>query len=435
MTVRKFTFPNGLRLVYEKSASSKRTSNIQVFCDVGSIHEPENLRGASHFIEHMCFKGTTHIRNFENIYTEYDEIGAYINASTDKRFTKYIVRCNTDYTENMLAILSDMILNSIFDKTAFKREEQVVIEENVMRDKDPSNQLYDGLDSMLYDGTNYANPVDSVDYHKTRFKRDEIIKFYKTFYQPNRIVISIMTQLPFDTIRRFVRNTYFAKTTNTNHIFPVPRNCPIPSDRIQYKIVKSVGTYVSVGFRYLAEDKYPMMCLGIILSGPMSSRLWKILRDDAGIAYGASAESNTYEMYGDFCIYSDTDKSKIFADGSKPGVLPLTMNLINDLIKNGINKPELDLAKGYLNGQNSIQSENDTSVSEYNGIESILFPDKAIVAYSKIFDTFYKNMSVEDINRCIRKYFRKEFMSVCITCDQPVKLANVKAIAERLVGQ
>ena len=435
MTVRTFTFPNGVRLVHERSLSSKHTSNIQVFCDVGSIHEPENLRGAAHFIEHMCFKGTTNIRDFAKIYTEYDQIGAYINASTDKRFTKYVVRCNTDYTSNMLAILSDMILNSIFEKSIFKREEQVVIEENLMRGKEPSTQLYDGLDAMLYNGTNYANPVDCLEYHKKLFKRDDIINFYKTFYQPNRIVISIVTQLEFDMVKRFIMNTHFVKSSNDNHIFPILRNCPETSGEIQYKIIKSVGTYVSIGFRCLAEDKYPMICLGIILSGPMGSRLWKILRDDAGLAYGASAECDTYELYGDFCIYSDTDSSKIFADSSKPGVLPLTINLINDLIKNGVTKTELDLAKGYLKGQNMLQSENDSYVSEYNGIEAIMFPNKPIVAYSNIFDTFYKQMGVNDINRCIRKYFRKEFMSVCITCDKPVKLANVKAIAERLLGQ
>jgi predicted Zn-dependent peptidase len=434
MTIRTFTFPNGLRLVYEKSDSSKQTSNIQAFCDIGSIHEPENLRGAAHFVEHMCFKGTARIPDFKNIYTEYDEIGAYINASTDKRYTKYVVRCNTKYLANMLSILSDMILNSIFDKQSFKREERVVIEENVMSKTDPSEQLFDGIDAVLYNGTEYERPIDCVGYHKKLFDRNKILDFYTMFYQPNRIVLSIVSHTSFETVARFIHNTHFARATNTNHVFPELRTCITPSQGIQYKIIKSIGSYVSVTFRFLSEDKYPLMCLSSILSGPMSSRLWKILRDDAGLTYGANAKCSIYEKNGDLCIYSDTNNSKILVDGSKPGVLPLIIRLLNDLIKNGVTADELNMSKGYLNGQLTRQSENDSDISDYNGVQSIMFPDQPIVPYSKLFDKFYKPMKIEDINQCIRKYFRKEFMCVCITCDKPVKMAAVKAISEQLLG-
>ena len=434
MTIRTFTFPNGLRLVYEKSDSSKQTSNIQAFCNVGSIHEPENLRGAAHFVEHMCFKGTARIPDFKKIYTEYDEIGAYINASTDKRYTKYMVRCNTNYLANMLSILSDMILNSIFDKQSFKREERVVIEENEMSRTDPSEQLFDAIDAALYNGTDYERPIDCVGYHKKLFERDKILDFYAMFYQPNRIVLSIVSHTSFETVARFIHNTHFARAINTNHVFPELRTCITPSQGIQYKIIKSIGSYVSVTFRFLSEDKYPLMCLSSILSGPMSSRLWKILRDDAGLTYGANAECSIYEKNCDFCIYSDTNNSKILADGSKPGVLPLIIRMLNDLIKNGVTADELNSVKGYLNGQLTRESENDSHVSDYNGTQSIMFPDQPIVPYSKLFDKFYKPMKIEDINQCIRKYFRKEFMCVCITCDKPVKLADAKAISEQLLG-
>jgi predicted Zn-dependent peptidase len=431
MTIRTYTFPNGLRFVYEKSTSSKHTTNIQAFCDVGSIHEPENLRGAAHFVEHMCFKGTTHIPNVKKLYLNYDEIGAYINASTDKRFTKYVVRCNTEYLSNVLEILSDMILNSTFEKNSFKREEQVVIEENVMRDKDPSEQLYNGIDSMLYNGTNYANPIDSVEYHKKLFERDKIIKFYKEFYAPNRVILSIVSSMSFKAIKEFINNTYFAKAARSNNVVPEITGCPTQTTEIQYKIIKAVTTYVSVSFRFLTEDRYIMSCLGTILSGPMSSRLWKILRDDAALAYGANAEVTVHETYSDFCIYCDTDNSKILA---KPGVLQLTIDLVNDLLKNGVNSAELNVAKGYLNGQMTRHSENDIHLSGYNGANTIMFPNEPIIPYAKLFDRFYKEISVEDINRCIRKYFRREFMCVCITCDNPVKLASVKTISERLIG-
>jgi Zn-dependent M16 (insulinase) family peptidase len=240
--------------------------------------------------------------------------------------------------------------------------------------------------------------------------------------------------MSFDAIKRIINHTYFASAARPNHTFPQLNSCPTPNTEIQYKIIKSVGTYVSVSFRFLTEDRHIMSCLGAILSGPMSSRLWKILRDDAALAYGANAEVTVYETYSDFCIYCDTDNSKILTNGSKSGVLPLTIDLVNDLIQNGVNTVELNVAKGYLNGQMTRQSENDAHLSGYNGINSIMFPNETIIPYSKLFDMLYKDISVDDINRCMRKYFRREFMCVCITCDKPVKLASVKAISERLVG-
>ena len=104
------------------------------------------------------------------------------------------------------------------------------------------------------------------------------------------------------------------------------------------------------------------------------------------------------------------------------------------MIQRGVSTGELNVAKGYLNGQMTRRSENDTHLSEYNGIQSIMFPNESVVPYSQLFDKFYKQITVDDINQCIRKYFRKEFMCVCITCDKPVKLESVKTISERLVG-
>ena len=431
MTIKTFTFDNGLRLIYEQSISNAHTSYIQAFCDVGSIHEPEGLDGAAHIVEHMCFKGTKVIPDMRKIYSIYDEIGAYVNATTDKHYTKYIIKCNTEFVANMLSIISDMMLHSRFDKKSFRSEEQVVIEENLKSNLVPLEQLYNGTDSMLYEGTNYSKDVDSLSYHKKLFNYSDIIKFYKMFYKPNRMVISIVSKLPFETIKRFVSNTDFAKATNSENVsFPMINNCLTQSTGIKYKIIRASGTYVSVGFRILSEDRYPLICLSMILSGPMSSRLWKILRDDNALSYNANADCTIYDNHGDFLIYADTDSSKIIANGSKPGVLPLIIYLVRDLNTNGVTQKELDVAKGYLYGQMLRDSEDGIEVSHYNGEQSIMFPNQQVVSCSDLYEKFYKNLTKSDIDACIRKYFIKEGMSVCITTNKPIKLTTVKSICE-----
>ena len=80
--IQSHVYPNGFRFVYEKSANTLPITSIQLFCDVGSVYETENIRGASHFIEHMCFKGTEKKHTSKEIFIEYDKIGAYFNAYT-----------------------------------------------------------------------------------------------------------------------------------------------------------------------------------------------------------------------------------------------------------------------------------------------------------------------------------------------------------------
>jgi hypothetical protein len=137
MTIKKITFPNGFRFVYEKLRNSAPITSIQVFCDLGSVYENDETRGISHFIEHMTFKGTKKNPNSIKLFLEYDKIGAELNAYTDKRFTCYMVKCEDEHVENSLKVLADMLLNSTFDRTEYKKEEKVVIEENINSNDDP----------------------------------------------------------------------------------------------------------------------------------------------------------------------------------------------------------------------------------------------------------------------------------------------------------
>lgn len=436
MTVKTYTYQNGLRVIYEKTLSDRQTTHIQAFCDVGSIHEPCNMKGAAHFIEHMCFKGTVGKPDFRKIYSVYDNIGAYINATTEKRYTKYSVICDTNHMENILPTLADMMLNSVFNSVDLRREEKIVIEENTIIDKDPSDKLFSGIDAMLYNGTPYARPIDALEYHKPLFNRDEIMKFYKMYYQPNRMVLSITSQLSFETIRKYIANTHFAKSnSSTEYIYPNITINRTPSEGIQYKIIRATGTFVSIGFRVLAEDKWPLVCLGAILSGTMNSRLWKILRDDGGISYNVNSDCTTYEQNGDFFIYVDSNSSKIIRDGSKPGVLQLLIRLLNDLIQNGITQAELDVAKGYLRGTLIRNSELGNIVTDYNGEQAILFPGISIIPYSQIYTKRLARIDKATIHACIRKYFKKELMSVCITCDKSIQLSAITSICEGIKSQ
>jgi len=96
MTIKIHTFPNGFRLIHEISKNKLPLTSIDAYCDLGSIYEKPNMRGVSHFIEHMCFKGTKKIPYSKDIFKQYDETGGYLNASTYKRYTIYTLKCHDD---------------------------------------------------------------------------------------------------------------------------------------------------------------------------------------------------------------------------------------------------------------------------------------------------------------------------------------------------
>jgi predicted Zn-dependent peptidase len=152
-----------------------------VFCKVGSIYETNNLRGVSHFVEHMCFKGTQKIIQPNEIFANYDEIGAYINAYTEKEYTCYTLKCSDMFVENSINILSDMMLNSTFPKKEFIKEQKVIVEENIRSINNNEWFFFDKLNAIFYEGSSFAYPIDSIEYHPkdTTLKYKDVQQWYE----------------------------------------------------------------------------------------------------------------------------------------------------------------------------------------------------------------------------------------------------------------
>ena len=126
------TYKNGFRIVYEKtSVPSSNITSLQVFCNIGSIHEPDESRGSAHFIEHMCFKGTKNFKNAKEVNQLFDETGSQSNAYTDRRYTCYYADTDKANARRCISVFADMLLNSVFDKTEYMKERDVVREEMV----------------------------------------------------------------------------------------------------------------------------------------------------------------------------------------------------------------------------------------------------------------------------------------------------------------
>ena len=118
-------------------------------------------------------------------------------------------------------------------------------------------------------------------------------------------------------------------------------------------------------------------------------------------------------------FFAETDSKKLIKNGNSKGVLPLLIGLINDLLKNGVNDKEFLLAKISKKEKMKLNLEDNDVLAEHIGKEFLLYGDKRkIISYSDIYETYFKNITKENINTVIRKYFKPENMSVCIVGEQ-----------------
>lgn len=436
MGVRTYTFSNGFKLIYEKSLGNIPVTFTRTFCNFGSVDEPKDAKGSAHFIEHMCFKGTSSIEDSLQLTQTFNKIGAYMNAMTNKLFTCYIVKCDSNYLENMVNLVSDMMLNSIFDEKECIKEEDVVIEENLKYSNKSDSILFEELDKLLYKDSIYELPIDTMSYHTKKLACSKIRDIYKSRYQPNQMILSVVSNLPFDHIKHIVTSSLFVKTKNRVLCYSkVNQHLPNQTDTL-YKIIEKKTdktTHLAIGFRVDEIDYYKLTILKTIIGGTMGSRLFITLREQNGMTYNSSANVSIYIDYGDLTFYTESDSKKMMRNGKgKKGVFPLIIDMIQDIVKNGVTENEVKLAKQNLEGIIKTNLDDNDSNCLHNGVSGLLYPDRIICPYNELYDKKYKNITIHEINEVARKYLHRRNMSVCLSGGNPPKLSEIKVLCEQI---
>jgi predicted Zn-dependent peptidase len=434
------TFPNGFRVIYETPQNSNPISAIQVFCEVGSAMETDDVRGISHMVEHMIFKGTKKILSSEDIFKIFDEIGAYINAKTEKSYTNYQIKCHDDYVKKCIIELSDMLLNSVFKRAEFEKEKKVVVEENFRLEDNNNARIEDMYDASIYKGSSYQYSVDILAYHgENTLQHEQVIKFYKMFYRPENMVLSIITHMPFSKVIDIIKRSEFVTQINETHPIRLPK--PIMDYAIQtepqYIMQTRAGlneVKLIVVFRTCSQyspDKYALNLLSNVLGGYMGARLFTILREKNGLTYSSFCDTCYYSILGDFSIFSETDPNKLLLNkGVGKGVLPLIMDIIRDLQKNGVGKSELEVSKHNLRGSMALEEEMNENACFYNGSKLILYDEEHITPYKKRYDTHYKHITQRDIHDVIKRYLVKSNMTVCLLGKHIPNIKKIKEVCE-----
>jgi predicted Zn-dependent peptidase len=424
-SVKHTSLPNGFQIVYKKTTIP--ISCTYISCDVGSVHETDGIRGISHFIEHMCFKKTSH--KTDEISFEFDKMGAETNAYTEKRYTCFTGKCPPDSTGNCIHLFSDIMLNAVFKKADFDHEYNVVLEETRIRLDNPVIMNESEVEQLLYKGSSYEQDVDRFSYHDKRFSLKQFIEFYKKMYVPSRMILFIITPLSFEKVKQFVGNSWFSKTATCNAILPTIQYYLEDQTDVRYKVIQKASISTSIihlGIRvcgFSNTDKYCLELLKIIVGDSFSSRIYSILREENGLIYHPSVRLNHYENYGDFTISLRTKCSNV------PRVLRLLVGILKDLLRNGVTAEEIQMAKGAKKGRMVLETTNIENQVEYL-LEEWMFCPITIAKYKKprSFMHCYGKINKADMDEVIRRYLLKKNMSLAITGNHLPAMTTIQSI-------
>jgi len=393
----KKTLSNGLR-VLTVPMKDNQTVTVLVLVATGSKYESKKENGLSHFLEHMCFKGTKRRPSAREITRELDGLGAQYNAWTGHEYTGYFVKADAKHLTQVFDIVSDMYLNPIFSKDDIEKEKGVIIEEINMYEDMPQRHVADVFMSAFYGdqpvGRNIAGTKENV----LSFTQKDLTSYHNRHYVPKSTVVVISGGCTADRAFR-LSEKIFGKFPNNKKDKKSPTKNILSSPKIAHVFRKTDQTHFILGFpsySYKNKKLVASKVLSSILGGGMSSRLFTLLREELGVAYYVYASADAFIDHGHFEIGAGVSNSRL------PEVLKKIFEVCLDLKKNLVEKEELDRVKEFLVGNLKLSLESSDAFASFFGNQEIT--DRELKNISDI-EKEIRKVSAKDILYCARDIF------------------------------
>lgn len=415
------TLPNGIRVIFHPMENTE-TVTVMTLVETGSKYETKKQNGLSHFLEHMCFKGTEKRPSNFLISKELDEIGAQYNAFTSHEFTGYYAKSASNHFERIFDVVSDIYLHPLFPEAEMEKEKGVIIEEINMYQDDPKRQIFEVFMKALYGdqpaGWSILGPRENIQ----AMKRKDFVEYHKTHYTPERTLIIISGK--FDTVSALTlvkkafsplqkRKTVLKKKTKDTQSKPV----------VVIEKKKTDQVHFVLGFRSITvydKDSHVFDVLNALLSGGFSSRLLMKLREELGAAYYVGSFSDPFTDHGFFAIRAGITKTKVSL------VLSEIAQILKELTEKEISVEELKKAKDYCIGGMKLDLETSESFANFLGGQAIV--RKPIESPSEI-EKKINHVTTQDILRVAKKTFLFKKVTIALIGENIKETEVLKAFS------
>ncbi len=339
------TLANGLRVITHTMPTTRSVA-IGVWVDTGSRDEFGAEAGASHFLEHLLFKGSDDW-SARKISETFDGIGARHNAFTSKEYTCFWTRMRDEDLPVGLEVLAEMVQRPAFREHEIDSERSVVLEEINMNEDDPTDVAHEQFITALWSGHPLSPPILGTKESITTMSRDTIHDYWKRRYSPKSTVIAIAGHLP-DDIDHQVEALFgrWEGPDLTRDLIP-----PTVSANVQVRRRDTEQAHLVFGSPAFPRDderRFALMLADHVLGGGMSSRLFHEIREERGLAYAVHSFRLPFTDAGASAIYVGTTPSQT------DEVLRIVRHEIDELIAHGLTDEELERAKGHVKGALAI---------------------------------------------------------------------------------
>ena len=403
MSVKRSVHASGLRIVTEE-VPSVRSAAVGIWVNVGSRDEAPATAGASHFLEHLLFKGTTSRAALE-ISSSIESVGGEMNAFTSKEYTCFYARVIDTDLPMAIDVVSDLITSSVVSALDVDAERKVVLEEIAMRDDDPSDLVHDLFSDTYYGDTPIGRPILGTIDSINAMSRNTVFNYYKKKYLPQDLVVAVAGNIKHKRVVAMVEQALSRDNFLDVMAAPVIRpNTPIKNSKQQsvglmYK--KSEQAHMFYGMEAVAradERRFAMGVLSAALGGGMSSRLFQEIREKRGLAYSVYSNAQQFAGSGLIGFYAGCNPAKAVE------VVEIIRSVLSDVAENGMTHEEIDRAKGAVRGSLVLSQEDTGSRMSRIGKNEIVYGQ--VMDFDDIL-TSIDRVSAQDIGEIASEFLVK----------------------------
>lgn len=363
----KTALPNGLR-VLTASMPHTRSVAVSIYVGAGSRYETQVQAGLSHFIEHLCFKGTERRPTSQEVSQVIDSVGGIINALTDRELTVFYCKVARPYFELALDVLADLVRRPLFAPDEMEKERRVIIEELAMVADSPSQQVDVLLDETIWPEQPLGRDVAGSEAAVSGLSREMALDYLQHQYVPNNVVVSVAGALSRHEAVELVAAALGDWPRGVpSGWFPAVNGQQAPRAAVKYKATEQAHLSLAVrGLPLQHPDRYALGLLSVILGEGMSSRLALELRERRGLCYDVHSYVTYFMDAGSFAVYAGVDPAN-----AQEALGALLAELVR-LREQDVAEEELARAKELAKGRLLLRMEDTRAVSDWLGAQELL---------------------------------------------------------------
>ena len=417
--IHRVILPNGLIILSEEMPHI-RSISIGIWIKSGSRDEEPEINGISHFTEHMVFKGTT-TRSAAQIARQVDSIGGHMDAFTGKETICFNIKVLDEHLPIAIDILSDLVLNPVFNAKDITREKGVILEEIKMDEDNPDYLVHEIFTQNFWKDHPLGKPILGTKETVRSFKQENLLAHYQRRFGPNNIIISAAGNLNHQKFVDLIQDRFAGlKTVPNGHHQPAPAITPRIITRNK-KSLEQVQLCIGVPSHPISHEKrYVSYILNTVLGGGMSSRLFQKIREEQGLVYSIYSDLNPYRDTGCLAIYAGTSLE------STPKVVESVLAEFRELKFRPLPEEEVRRAKDQLKGSLMLS------------LESSIARMSNLARQEMYFDRFFtldeiikqiECVSIEELSEMSSQLFQTDKIAVTVLGN----LDGLKISREQLV--